>query len=273
MTRWMFDASANFFKELTRINDFTQVCAASVWTMRWQVKGFFAEAGYYETPPARPKESDLDARFLAGSGLRSANFRSLVDGQTWPEQSSILTEMLLLTIVSLFEGWTEAIGIEIGLSKQNREALQWPSHAKYPRYNRAGNPVPGVGEVLQAERSRSSVVMSTCFYPTCKSNRHYRLAQIDELMICYRYWKEIRNALAHTGGMTTSRVLTEESNLASITPTAIGMSHVPRAQIQGLNQSISMDLRTVNGFGEALYNIVATVDGKHSGPRLMAVLS
>ena len=264
MTRWMFDASSNFFKEFTRINDFTQVCAASVWTMRWQVKGFFAEAGYYETPSVRPMESDLDARFLAGSGLHSANFRSLVDGQTWQEQSSILTEMLLLTIVSLFEGWTEAIGIEIGLSKQNRDALQWPSYAKYPRYNRAGNPVPGTGEALQAERSRSSVVMSTCFYPTCKSNRHYRLAQIDELMICYRYWKEIRNALAHTGGMATSRVVTEESNLASITPAAIGMSHVPRAQIRGLNQPVSIDLRTVNGFGEALYNIVATVDAELS---------
>src|SRR5208283_2486912 len=113
--------------------------------------GFFAEAGYYDTPSVRPKEVDLDARFLAGSGLNSANFRSLVDGQTWPEQSSILTEMLLLTIVSLFEGWTEAIGTEIGLSKQNQEALQWPSQVRYPRYNRAGSPMRGIGEVLHAE--------------------------------------------------------------------------------------------------------------------------
>ena len=34
----MFDASSAFFEEFSRVNDFAQVCAASVWTMRWQDK-------------------------------------------------------------------------------------------------------------------------------------------------------------------------------------------------------------------------------------------
>jgi hypothetical protein len=75
----MFDATANFFEEFTRVNDFAQVSAASVWTMRWQVKGFFAEAGFYGEAKSRPKQADLKSRFLAGSGLHRANFRSLVD--------------------------------------------------------------------------------------------------------------------------------------------------------------------------------------------------
>jgi hypothetical protein len=83
MAERMYDATRDFFREFTQTNDFGQVCAASVWTMRWQVKGFFAEAGFYQEPRTRPNQADLKARFLAGSGLQRANFRSLVDGQTW----------------------------------------------------------------------------------------------------------------------------------------------------------------------------------------------
>src|ERR1700722_14753077 len=115
----MFDSTSNFFTTFTQVNDFTQVSAASVWTMRWQVKGFFAESGFYSEAQTRPKQADLNSRFLAGSGLRRANFRSLVDGQTWPEQEVILAEMTLLTITSLFEGWTDAISDESGLSRAN----------------------------------------------------------------------------------------------------------------------------------------------------------
>ena len=67
--------------------------------------------------------------------------------------------MLLLTVVSLFEGWSDAIGTEVGLSKINREALQWPSHAKYPRYNKVGNAIPGITEALQAGLTSSSAII------------------------------------------------------------------------------------------------------------------
>jgi hypothetical protein len=46
MVYWMFDSTANFFEEFTRVNDFTQVSAASVWTMRWQVKGFLLKLAF-----------------------------------------------------------------------------------------------------------------------------------------------------------------------------------------------------------------------------------
>jgi hypothetical protein len=259
-TRRMFDSTTNFFHEFTGINDFAQISAASVWTMRWQVKGFFAEAGFYNAPSVRPKQSDLRSRFLAGSGLNRANFRALVDGQNWPEQLSVLAEMTLLAFVSLFEGWNDAIGSEAGLTIGDRGALQWPSFSKYPRYNRVGNPVPGIGEALQAGRSMISPLMSTCFYPVYKRDRQYSLAQLDELMVCYRYWKEVRNALAHSGGKATSRLIAEEARLNSLTPPSLGMTQIPKLGPLTLDNSIPMELRSVLGFGEILHRIAVTVD-------------
>lgn len=260
----MFSATSDFFREFTDINDVAQICAASVWTMRWQVKGFFAEAGFYGTPSVRPKQSDLRSRFLAGSGLNRANFRALVDGQDWPEQLSILARMTLLAFMSLFEGWTDAIGAEFGLTAENREALQWPSFSKYPRCNRAGNPMPGIREALQNGRGAFSSLMSTCFYPVYKNDRHYSLTQLDELMICYRYWKEVRNALAHSGGKATRRLITEQQRLDALPVSSLGMARIPRLRALTIGDQIPVELEAVLGFGEILHRITVTVDAELS---------
>jgi hypothetical protein len=264
MASHMFDATSNFFTTFTQVNDFTQVSAASVWTMRWQVKGFFAESGFYTEAQTRPKQADLKSRFLAGCGLRRANFRSLVDGQTWPEQEAILAEMTLLAIASLFKGWTDAVSDESRLSRANRDALQWPSHAVYPRFNNAGAALPGIDQALRAGQSTISNVMKQCFHPSYKADRQYSLNQIDQLLVCYRYWKEVRNAIAHAGGRATNRCLVEENGLMVLTPQALGMSRVPRLAPFTLNERIPIVLESVLGFGEVLHRIVTTVDAELS---------
>jgi hypothetical protein len=183
----MFQASKDFFAEFTKANDFAQVCAASVWTMRWQVKGFYAEAGYYEDHQRKPTQNDLKSRFLAGSGLNRANFRSLVDTQSWPGQRKILAEMALLTITALFEGWCDAIRDEARLTRAASDAIQWPSHSIYPRFNSRGRPMPTVADALAQGQARLSTVMQGSFYPVYAGAEQYSLPHIDNLLICYRY--------------------------------------------------------------------------------------
>jgi hypothetical protein len=264
MRRRMFSATINFFDEYSRVNDFAQICAASVWTMRWQVKGFFAEAGFYDTPSIRPKESELRSRFLAGSGLNGANFRTLVDGQTWADQSSILAEMVLLAFISIFEGWSDALGDEVGITREQREALQWPSYSVYPRRNNFGAPRPGIDAAISAGRLNISAIMSTCFYPVYKNDRKYSLGQLDELMICYRYWKEVRNALAHSGGRATSRLMSEDGRLTPLSPSSMGVNRIPRINGLVLDEQVSVELYDVLGLGDVLHRIAVTVDAELS---------
>ena len=249
----MFQASTDFFEKFTRANDFAQVCAASVWTMRWQVKGFFAEAGYYESPQMKPSHSDLKARFLAGSGLTRANFRSLVDTQSWARQRRILAEMTLLTVTSLFEGWCDAIRDEARLTRAGGDAIQWPSHSSYPRFNSRGRPMLGIGDTLTQARAKISPVMTDCFYPTYATGRQYSLTHIDNLLICYRYWKEARNSVAHAGGRATAKLIAEDSRLTALTPASLGVSRVPRLGPVTIGDQIELELESVLGFGEILH--------------------
>jgi hypothetical protein len=106
--------------------------------------------------------------------------------------------------------------------------------------------------------------MEQCFSPTYKSDPQYSLAHIDELMICYRYWKEIRNAVAHAGGRATDKCLAEEIRLSSLTHASLGMSRVPRLAPLVVNSPIPVDLESVLGFGEVLHRIAVTVDAEFS---------
>jgi hypothetical protein len=261
MTNWVFPATRDFFREFSAINDFTQVCAASVWTMRWQVKGFFAEAGFYGDPPHRPSDGDLRARFLAGSGLTRANFRSLVDGQTWSQQSETLADMILLTFVALFEGWAHRITAEVALTKVQGDGLQWPSHKTLPRF-RGKSPLLGAPDVVAIAVAIPSPVMATCFYPVLQKNRHFVPQNLDALLIMYRYWKELRNAVAHNGGRATPSLLVAQQNAAKLTATQLGLKVVPLTPAVALDTRISLDLSTVLAFGEVLHKIATTLDAQ-----------
>jgi hypothetical protein len=106
--------------------------------------------------------------------------------------------------------------------------------------------------------------MEQCFYPSYAADRQYSLNKIDQLLICYRYWKEIRNAIAHAGGRATDKCLAEEGHLSALTPQALGMSRVPRLTQFTLNEPLPVTLDSVLGFGEILHRIVTTVDAELS---------
>lgn len=260
----MYPSTVHFFEKFTSLNDLAQVAAASVWTMRWQVKGFFAESGYYEDRSKRPSQADLRGRFLAGSGLTRTNFKSLVDGHSWSEQTRVLSEMTLLSIVSLFEGWVEAFGEEASLNKADRDRLQWPSHQQWPRVDTRGRAKGGVDVVIGASSQRISPLMQRNFYPTFMANRDVRPAELDALMVCYRYWKEIRNTLVHAGGVVGNRQVEAQERLAALSVSDVGMSRIPQIAAFSAGDRIDIDLSVVLNAAEILHKVVATLDAELS---------
>jgi hypothetical protein len=106
--------------------------------------------------------------------------------------------------------------------------------------------------------------MNDCFYPAYATGRQYSLAHIDNLLICYRYWKETRNSIAHAGGRATARLVAEDSRLTALTPESIGVSRVPRLAPVTMGDQIELELENVLGFGEILHRIAVTVDAELS---------
>ncbi len=257
-----FVASRDFFSEHTQICDLAHASAAALWNMRFHVKGYYAEHGYYANG-TKPAQTDLVSRFLAGSGLRKANFLGLVAGPTWNDLLDLQARANLLSTISLFEGWSEALRAEIGSSKNDADCLQWPSSAVHPRQQRDGSLKPGIGELIsKAKQPGQPDVMMRCVFPTLAASRNYRTPQLDSLYVCYRAWKEVRNCVVHSGGRATPRMIDDVAKLSTLTPADLGMSWVPTPSISSAGEQISLAFTDVMSFGEVLQKIVTTVDAE-----------
>ena len=115
--RLFFASSQAFHAQLTALYDLINPTAAAMWNLRWQVRGSLEER---EAADNR----ELHGRFVAGSGIGSANLRRHCVERTWEEQLGEISLLAFFGAIGLYEGWVAAL--EIG-STDRRQRLQFPS--------------------------------------------------------------------------------------------------------------------------------------------------
>ena len=118
--RLFFPSARSFMNELTALYDFVNPTAASMWNLRWQVRGYVDVA-----PDATTVE--LHDRFVRGSGIRSANVRRHCIEQTWDEQMNQLSLFCLIGAIGTYESWLASL--EIG-TQEDRKRLQFPATSR-----------------------------------------------------------------------------------------------------------------------------------------------
>src|SRR4051812_329709 len=117
--RCFFPSSAAFHTQLTSLYDLINPSVAAMWNLRWQVRGYVEENG-------SATKDELHGRFVAGSGIGSANLRRHCLERSWDEQTGEIALFGVFAAIGLYEGWAAAF--EVGTANQ-REALQFPSKA------------------------------------------------------------------------------------------------------------------------------------------------
>src|SRR6266540_1502515 len=100
MTATFFAASAGYQKQHTHLFEFITPTAAALWNLRWQVRGYLAVA-----PEA--SRTDLDARFILGSGIQGANLRRAAVEHSWEQQTEQFARQILFVAIALYEGWLD----------------------------------------------------------------------------------------------------------------------------------------------------------------------
>ena len=111
--RFFFASSTTFHRQLTGLYDVINPTAAAMWNLRWQVRGYVEERNDVG-------KDELHGRFVAGSGIGSANLRRHCVEGTWEAQRNELALLAMYAGISLYEGWTAAL--EIG-SEAERKRL------------------------------------------------------------------------------------------------------------------------------------------------------
>lgn len=239
-----FVSSKAFHTQLTGLYDLINPTAAAMWNLRWQVKGYVDER-------AAADNRELHGRFVAGSGIGSANLRRHCIERTWEDQVGELALLGMFGAIGLYEGWIAAL--EVG-NEQQRRRLQFPSRGV------AGRTTLGVRDIIAVLQVASSPLLERAYGQTLRSAPRYMPDRLDDMLLCYRCFKEIRNVAAHAGRIPDQQALDAYDNAL---PCGGGLGKGGR-NIDLLpvlpGEPVRISLLNVQALCALLLNIVMTID-------------
>jgi hypothetical protein len=252
MRRLFFPCTVSTAASLTEVFDFVWPTAAAIWNLRWQVRGLIDAAPNID-------QETLLGRFVNGSGIYGVNLRRACVERTWEQHQQRLAETLLTSAFALFESWCEQVLDILHLSThKNVKALQFPTQT-----DGAGVPTAGVGAVLSKAHFAQSQMIVTSIYPELVRHPKHSLLQIESHLLCYRFFKEIRNCLMHNGGIADQKCVDAYAAFASVATAAVlGVKECPQHVPPTLSSPVALSLRGVVGMTEIILRVLVTLDSE-----------
>jgi hypothetical protein len=243
-----FESSQSITDRLAELNNFTWPTVAALWNLRWQVQGFAAVTGKREV-------KELHERFVAGSGVTSANLKVACLETTWEAQQEQFARFLLFELCGLFEAWLEEVvprAISAGKVRTLTKCLQFPSGL--------GQKASGLAAGLAVIKAERSTLMHKELLPTLQVNPKNSWANIEPLLRAYRHFKECRNSFIHHGGKATQACADAHKLFASIPLSALYFKRAPIAPPVTLGDRITLPLHDVVGLSSIVHRLVVTLD-------------
>lgn len=192
-----FEATQGFRHQYTASINFVAVAAPALWNMRWQVRG------YRESKPGVTRD-ELIGRFVRGSTSPSADLIGFAESQ-FEDQLEQLGRLQLYTAISLYERWLEDLSF---LTATDRKRLQFPRSSARARTLNAE-------DVIRRVQKSAPPVMED-FRSVLQGDSYYSRSELNELLIAYRLFKEVRNTFMHEGEMPSAKLLASYAALTSL---------------------------------------------------------
>ena len=247
---YIFQCAEDAHREITSIFDFVQPTVIALWNLRWQVQGFLLQV-----PGA--SADDLANRFALGSGLRGGELKRACIDTPWERQKSEFAEFVLSSVIAAFEDYTARLTEIAGGSASHRKLVS--QSLQFPKKVPGQNP-KGFSWAITKLNSPSNNLNSV-FRAACEKNANYSPTAIDELLVCYRFFKCLRNMVAHNGGRADQETVSAYNRFAHVANTrALGLSEVPQHHPVTLGAPIKLELRGVIGLSDVVLRIIRTYD-------------
>ncbi|QHI68769.1 hypothetical protein [Tichowtungia aerotolerans] len=250
MATYFFSASDSAHKQITGLFDFVWPTATAMWNLRWQV------AGYLDAIP-NATNTQLKGRFSEGANIHGANLRRACIEHSWEEQKESFSRLILTNIIAIYEGWVDAVLSELNASSKERSlGLQFP---------RRGAGKKDVTTVLRELTQQESIVLKTNFYSSLCGKLSYSDSKLEEMLLCYRFFKEIRNCEMHSTGVCTQRLIDAYTRFSAVaSATTLGVKEVPKHSSPILGAPVEIDLHGVVGLSGIVLKMIATLDAELS---------
>ena len=114
---------------------------------------------------------EVEARFVAGSGIHGADIRAMIQRITWGQQLEKFAEIVLTNAFSIYEGWAGEVVERSNAAKFKDNDLSFWG-------NGAGK---GAMAFIGHINAQPSIVMEKAFKPHYITNRKYHPAQLDSM--------------------------------------------------------------------------------------------
>lgn len=213
--RYVLTATHDGHSQITKLFDFINPSAIALWNLRWQVRGFC------ENSPGATQDT-LSARFALGSGYKGGELYRACIQTTWETQQEEFAGIILVNAIAAFEDFTQTLADKAATTgvKAIAEALQFPKKA--PPQTKQGH------DWAFAEFGPSVQSLRGVFY-MAHNTRRYAGPHLNNLLICYRYFKSLRNMLAHNGGRASQQMVDAYAAFAPVAnKAALGLNEVPK---------------------------------------------
>lgn len=246
-----FKATQNALSSLTSLTDIIHPITVSMWNTRAQVIGTYAVI-----PNATPHQ--IAAKYGLGSGIHGVNYKRVFKETPWDRHEESIAWLFLNSIIPIYEGWLETLNSDVFTSANGNISVE---SMQFPKPRSKGN---AIDELTRLTLTESSIIKDA-FYVKYSSRKYRCLSQLNNLLICYRYFKQMRNCYMHNNMIADSALLNVYRNFANLlNPSDLNMTEIPKHFPPIANSQVHLSLRGVIGFFHVVLQILVTCDAELS---------
>lgn len=236
-----FFQSRLFEAQMTELFDDLWPTVTAIKNLRWQVNGFYHELNVKQN-------SKLSSHFVDSEDItnRPNLYRACIE-QSWEQQEYSLSRNLLTNIFALYEGWIETILPLISDDDVNAKKFQFPSTARTTLFS--------------MQQHENKVLVNALYNVYVNNNKSSAFSHLENYLKIYRYFKECRNCIIHSGGRSNQKLIESYNDIIGLTCEDLDVTEVPHMEpVTVENELVKISLRGVVGFSQVVIKIVEVLD-------------
>lgn len=241
-----FRETQNVLDEITKQFDFVWPSLAGIAFLQKEVKEF-------QNINLQATEEDFESHFIEDKSFARISFTNIFPNKSMEEFKSEQAKALLYSLFSIYEGWLLILKNKNLISDSQFTALQFYDNT-------------GTHRVLNRLSRVESDMLKRAFYSHLTNSNKYSSHCFNKQLLCYRLFKEIRNAFIHNAGVCGTQLNnTYQLYTTQITtPSDINASELPRMAPLLVGDNINLDIYDVIGLSDIIIQMIRTIDAELS---------
>ena len=171
----------------------------------------------------------------------------------WEEQEEQLAWLLLNNLFAIHEGWADSI------FRERFKGKGYASDKFIDRLEYTG--LAAHFTSYYVTNSKRSQILTDAFFDAYKNASRLDFSKIDNYMLMYRYFKEMRNSFMHGNCTASQRLIDAYTAYSAVATEAdLDVTEVPVIIRPVLNQKVHLSIRGVIGFSDFMQRIIIISD-------------